>query len=61
MEINLIRTRIEDAREAIVAHLESLTAPVDSFVDDHILGSTHYVIDVSANAQAWRRYITAHL
>lgn len=46
MQVNLARTDFSDVEDDIKRHLESLPGPIDSFLEDHVRASNHYVVQV---------------
>lgn len=44
MQLSLVRAEFTDVKNDISRHLDSLPGPIDSFLEEHVLGSNHYVI-----------------
>jgi RimJ/RimL family protein N-acetyltransferase len=44
MDVRFARVELAEIQDAVQQHLESLPRPIDSFLEDHILESTHYRI-----------------
>jgi RimJ/RimL family protein N-acetyltransferase len=48
MDVRFVRVDLSEIHTAVQQHLEALSRPIDSFLEDHILESTHYRILVGA-------------
>lgn len=46
MEIRCVTTAFAEIREPILAHHRELSSPIESFLEEHIMGSTHYRIEI---------------
>lgn len=46
MPVRFARVAISDLHDEISQHLDSLPGPIDSFLEDHVRDSKHYVISV---------------
>jgi RimJ/RimL family protein N-acetyltransferase len=46
MDIRIERADLPAISPAVEQHLESLPRPIDSFLEDHIFESTHYLIEI---------------
>lgn len=44
MQLTFVRTALAGIEDAIGRHLESLPGPIDSFLEEHVRDSNHYVI-----------------
>jgi hypothetical protein len=53
MNIQLTSVALADLEPALQQHIGSFSSPVDSFLEDHILASTHYQIQVNAQVIGW--------
>jgi GNAT superfamily N-acetyltransferase len=50
MDTQFVRVPLPEIQDAVQQHLEALSGPIDSFLEDHILGSTHYCIQIAGEA-----------
>jgi GNAT superfamily N-acetyltransferase len=48
MDAHFARVPFGEIQEATRRHLDPLPSPIDSFLEDHILASTHYLIDLGS-------------
>jgi GNAT superfamily N-acetyltransferase len=46
MQVSFMRAEFTDVKEDVSRHLDSLRGPIDSFLEDHVRDSNHYVISV---------------
>jgi GNAT superfamily N-acetyltransferase len=46
MDVRLVSVEMSEIRDAVRQHLEALPRPIDSFLEDHILESSHYRIRI---------------
>jgi GNAT superfamily N-acetyltransferase len=46
MDIRFTRVEFPEIRDAVREHLEALPRPIDSFLEDHILDSSHYRTEI---------------
>lgn len=45
MQVSFVRAEFTDVKDDISRHLDSLPRPIDSFLEDHVRDSNHYVIE----------------
>jgi GNAT superfamily N-acetyltransferase len=50
MEIRCVPTAFEGIRDAVLAHHAELPSPIEAFLEEHIMGSTHYRIEIGGEA-----------
>lgn len=53
MTIQLRPVALADLLPALQQHIGAFSAPIDSFLEDHILASTHYVIQSDETQIGW--------
>ncbi len=50
MALTFVHVKLSELHDAVRHHLEALPRPIDSFLEDHILASTHYRIEIDGAA-----------
>ncbi len=53
MNIRFERVELPEIKSVLAAHLITLSSPIDSFLEDHILQSRHYRILVDGETAGW--------
>jgi RimJ/RimL family protein N-acetyltransferase len=60
-DLHFARVPFDEIRESVHRHLHSLSAPIDSFLEEHILSSTHYRILVAEGTAGFASVHKEHL
>lgn len=53
MDIRFVPVTLAALQPTLQQHVGTFTAPIDSFLEDHILTSTHYAIQVQGESIGW--------
>ena len=61
MDVRLPRCVLSEIQEAVSQHLEALPRPIDSFLEDHILESAHYHIEIGGARAGFASVFRANL
>ena len=61
MEIRCVPTEFEGIREAVLDHHAEMPSPIESFLEDHIMGSTHYRIEIGGVAAGFASVFDGYL
>lgn len=61
MEIRCVQTEFEGIRDAVLAHHAELPSPIEAFLEEHIMGSIHYAIEIDGEKAGFASIFDGYL